>query len=399
MVLDRLIPFCCSRPQTLQARSCGLYLPTTEAAFAFGEDVHGPNQNDVYHPKANISRLGILPFYITTIMMWGKLTALYFHDGRKTATKSPSDPTGIFFQTEQELQHWYESMPIGLQWSVENYRSFTALGQAKIFVNLHFLIRHCFCVANQEYLPQNDVPSYASAATDLNVDAAGRPFDFRDERLVSLCVENARGIADIAFFLSSGELRDRELLQSTFAGCAIMTAASVFLWAQYVNDASNQWPERAKAKETFEFLKTILRQWRREWKIAHAWTETLSMLHKLYDCVYTDAIEVVDEQASSEPDDTAIGATVGAPPSPPRGRSEVPISHGTGLPDPTTICQRLYYKIRTITVLSMEASDSKREILEVFIQRLKENMWFNEAMKNFGSDLAQFPADLDSFTT
>lgn len=382
-VVDRLISNSCNQPFAINMLSARVQLPCPETAFAFEEAYSGPTLENIDLHGHQLSHLGITPFYITMVRLWGDMAFLHMSGGRRRLKQLPTDPNGEFFRCTQATEKFASILPSNLLWSIRNYKLHQLTGQAQLYVNLNFLRHHSKCVMHQEYLCQLDSQYNLNLETDAAVsyDAAGLSLDHYDKPIVDSCMEGINAITDMAVVLHNGSEQDRALLQSTFAASAIMTACAVHLWVIYTQTCDKCPKDVARAKA--DRLLEIIKSWQTRWRVAYAWAETLEMLYKLYEFSYgtgisTDLdiwetgtdIPVENQDASKETD--ANG-------------DQQEISNWDGIPDPAVISQRLNDKIRSILVNPLLATNAKKRNLRLYCKSLWQYMWSYEPLQGFDS--------------
>lgn len=382
LLMDRLIAMCDCRPQVVRKRNITIQLPCPEATYAYEDEHKGIYLQDLLSNAHNVSQVGILPYLLTTVVLWGDLADCFGAGGRANRYHNlpPTDPESIFYKAEKALVDWTSSLPEKMQWSMSNYRLHQGIGHGKIFATIHLLLRHGLCVAHHEYLPQLESP------TNLldSFDGAGLSFYHHDDTLISTCVASANAITEIASLLFHGTDQDRANLQSPVAANAFLSAICVHLWSQYVSFTQNEAQgDPLLAKSQYDLLRTITATWCHQWKIASAWLETFDMLLRLYDCAYGGRAGL-DVMLLEEP-----VTEVHASPSPQNGESEAQFeaSNGNGLPEPAVVRQRLYDKIRFIIITPLASSEYKERLMRICLGTLWQHMTLPDLFEDFGSTM------------
>jgi Fungal specific transcription factor domain len=388
-VMDRLISYCCSRPQMIDIRSVRVQLPCPETNFAFEQPYIGPGFDEILLSASQAPNLGVLPFLVATVRLWGDMAYLLVRDGRKISQFSPTDPRSEFYQLDKATDEISNALPSCLKWSPRNYKLYRSVGQARPYVNLHFLLHHAKCVMHSEYLPQSEkLIDRSDLDGEMAKDGAGLPFNHWDDHLIAICVTNAVAISDIAEFLYHGDAEDRNTLQSTFAACAMMSAVGVHLWTQYTRPHDEQMGSSPSYKSNMVLV--IIRSWQTQWNVSVAWVETLQMLYKLYaasygDLGWMDALSYMEQDAVNGNDNQPLTSEIVTDSEAYHAPSE-----GDGIPDPAVICRRLMDKVRLIMLLSLEATELKKRNLNSFLRGLWQHMWDHEALIAFG-DMVAYP--------
>ena len=384
VVVDRLISYSCNKPFTLSFDSAHTYLPCAENAFAFDEVSAGLTVEEMATQQKQVSQIGILPYFIIMVKLWGDIALLHVFGGRRHSKHGPHSPEGEFYQYSTAIEAFSSNLPPTLNWSIQNYKLHQATGQAQIFVNLNFLLHHARCVMHQEYLPQLDSQySLSSDIDDATVfDAAGISLDSKDDAMVKPCIHNIMVITDMALALNAGSEQDRELLQSVFAANAILTATAVHLWVLYTQTCYMCPKHVALAKA--EQLRQIIKSWQPRWRVATAWVETLEILYKLYVYSYGKIVDsdldCWDMGTDELNDNSEVVADI------PNESGCPPTTDADGIPDPTAVCQRLYDKVRSILVNPLLATDVKNRNLRVYARTLWQHMWILGPTEGFGDD-------------
>ncbi|KIM99929.1 hypothetical protein OIDMADRAFT_55819 [Oidiodendron maius Zn] len=368
LIMDRIVAYCCARPQTLHLSASTIQLPCSEASFAFNEEYNGPNIHAVMADNsAEISLHGILPYYIVSVALWGNMADIYTR-GRLPEEFPRTHPSSTFTLGMNGLQQWLKTIPTKYRWSPSNYILHKSLGDEQIFINMNILLHHAFCVSYQDLLPQHDIPSF--------VDEDGTiPEDIRDETIVSICVESSGAIIEmVKVVLEHSGYSDDGVLHSTFIGGALLTAASVYLWVYYIKGGT-EWPQYnvPMAQAQVEFVLERLQNWGNRWPVSMGWADTLKMLCKLYATAYGDGRDWGFDTA-----DSADAGLFELPDMPRR----TPKRDQVGPPDPRSIRQTMSDKIRNIAMAPLEDIDQKREHLRIFLRTLWQHTWSFDSLQN-----------------
>lgn len=77
-VVDRLISYSCNHPFAIDQMSARVQLPCPENSFAFEEAYSGPSLDNIMLHTNQLSQLGIVPFYITMLQLWGNMASLHY---------------------------------------------------------------------------------------------------------------------------------------------------------------------------------------------------------------------------------------------------------------------------------------------------------------------------------
>jgi hypothetical protein len=383
-IVDRLISYSCNKPFTIPYQSARVQLPCPDNVFAFDEVYDGFTIENIV-PKANqLSQVGIRPFFIAMVRLWGDMALLHVSGGRRRSKYGPRASESEFYQRERTIEDFSSRLPLSLSWSSENYRLHHATGQTQAYVNLNFMLHHSRCVMHQEYLPQLDSQySLDSGIYSATVyDTAGISLDHVDNSIIKICMNSINVITDMALTLNTGSAKDRSLLQSVFAANAILTASAVHLWVLYTQtcDACPKHEALAKA----ENLRQIIKSWQSQWGVATAWVETLEMLYKLY--VYSYGKVVDSDLDCWDMGDDINNSTEAAGDVTDESGAHRSISDEHGIPDPSMESQRLYDKIRSILVNPLLVTDVKKRNLRIYCRTLWQHVW----TADFGEDIFDF---------
>ncbi|KAJ9626828.1 hypothetical protein H2204_009844 [Knufia peltigerae] len=409
-IMDRLVAYTCSRPQMIGLESVRLQLPCPDRLFAFGDDYNGPNLNTVMSHIHQIVSIGLMPFFICILSLWSEIVYLQMRDGRRGALHPPSDPNGPFSRLEIQVEEFQAALPLKAQWSPENYRAYNSMGQGKLFIYLHLLLNHARFALHQEYLPQQDGPVLIMVdgdnnnANDTEMDGAGLSLNYTDDRIISVCLSGASAIAEIVSFIWNAEDgTSREPLRSVVAVHPIMAAAAVQMWAQYTRQQGPEHDDTATTpqtayKDNVILFATVIQSWKPRWKIAYAFDETLDSVQRLYESSYlTSPWDNNDASFGGVADDEDLpggetnstpcvhsgntveggggGAAILVVTGDGNANATPEVAEGSGLPDPEQVCQRLFDKIRYTMLVSLEAPDVKRRMLNVYLRTLWIHVW------------------------
>jgi hypothetical protein len=383
-VVDRLISYSCNKPFTIPYQSARVQLPCPDNVFAFDE-VYNSFSIENLTPQANqLSQLGIRPFFIAMIRLWGDMALLHVSGGRRRSKYGPRASESEFYLCERAIEDFASRLPSTLSWSSQNYNLHYATGQTQSYVNLNFVLHHSRCVMHQEYLPQLDSQYSLDSGTYSAAvyDTAGISLDYIDQDIIKICMNSINVITDMALTLNTGSAKDRSLLQSVFAANAILTASAVHLWVLYTQtcDACPKHEALAKAEK----LRQIIKSWGPQWGVATAWVETLEMLYKLY--VYTYGKVVDSDLDCWDMEDDIIDSSEAAGEVTDESGAHRTISDEHSIPDPSMECHRLYDKIRSILVNPLLITDVKKRNLRIYCRTLWQHMWTDD----FGEDFFNF---------
>jgi len=384
-IVDRLISYSCNKPFTIPFQLAHIQLPCPENVFAFDEAYTGFGVENLELQGNNVSQLGVMPFFIAMLRLWGDMALLHVSGGRRRSKFGPYVSEGEFYQYQRAIEDFSLSLPPSLTWSAQNYKLHQITGQAQAYVNLNFLLHHSRCVMHQEYLPQLDSQYSLDSEVDYTntYDAAGISLDYKDKSIIKICMSSINTITDMALTLNTGSEKDRQLLQSIFAANAILTASAVHLWVLYTQtcDACPKHEALAMAEK----LRQIIKSWQPQWRVATAWVETLEMLYKLYVYSYGTVVESDLDCWDMETDGINGSSEVAGEVIDGVGRHST-MSDEDGMSDPSSMCQRLCDKIRSILVNPMLATDVKKRNLRIYSRTLWQHMWIFRPTEGVGDD-------------
>ena len=337
VLLDSLLAYYLSKPFTIVERSISLALPGTDASIAFQEMSRGLSLESLTRFTGYPSEIGIMPYFIKTVSLWGHIVDFNIFDRRFMDKSPPTDETSFFYQRHREMKDWAASIPPGLQCTRDNYRNLSALGQGREFIAMHFLILSSFCVAHQLYLPQLD----GSTILLDTLDAAGWSLLRREPHLLFCCVTNALRVGELMCELLDIDDKSRFELQSVWVASSVLSVFNTLLWMQYASDPEYGTVEMAsKAREYFSRFLALLSTWGEHWRAAQAWLDTLQKSEAMYRAAYLGEFDQTILDKLSGPSPTVEEEEQDA-----RGFRPQP---GDGFP-PSTAVPNLYASLRYIT--------------------------------------------------
>jgi hypothetical protein len=376
VILDRYVAYSTFRTQSIETALVTLHLPCTNVAFAFGHDKPGPAIEAI---GKQTSGLDILPFFVKTLILWSDISAHYVNRGRRWAELPPHDPVSSYWKLEIAMKDWCATLPAELQWSPENLQAHRSLGQDIGYLEMHILIRHSLFMVHQEYLPQIEEPSSLEEGQNIpKTDRAGILFAHAEPSVLLICLEGAHKIREMLQTIQNdipGHVKPRP---SIIQGMAMVTAASVFLWAQYASEKTVPRDvlniDIHDSRESFEYLVHILEGWGACWKIARSWCNSLKLLEILYRTVYANdtTSDMINDETENEDTENHEEQQSGA--------WLYRQREGDGLPDITMIPHGLYYKMRIITGLAAENSEMCKRLLRLAARKFRENNWLSEVL-------------------
>jgi hypothetical protein len=394
-VVDRLVSYSCNKPFTIPYQSARLQLPCPDNVFAFDEAYNGFTVENLGPQASRLSQLGIRPFFIAMMRLWGDMALLHVSGGRRRSKYGPRASESEFYRCERAIEDFSSSLPPSLNWSSQNYKLHHATGQTQAYVNLNFILHHSRCVMHQEYLPQLDSQYSLDSETYSGTvyDTAGISLDYIDRDIIKICMNSINVITEMALTLNAGSAKDRILLQSVFAANAILTASAVHLWVLYTQtcDACPKHEALAKAEK----LRQIIKSWQPQWGVATAWVETLEMLYNLYVYSYGKVVDS-DLDCWDMEDDINSSSEVAGEVTDESGAHQT-IYDEHGIPDPSMESHRLYDKIRSILVNPMLDTDIKKRNLRIYCRTLWQHVWtddFGEDFFNFESIMGEPASEL-----
>ncbi|KAI0381936.1 zinc finger transcription factor 1 [Hypomontagnella monticulosa] len=307
LLMDRSLAYFLSKPRTLSLSNISIALPSTDISLAYQEQTRGITLDNLSSFEGYPSDIGLKPYFLKAVCLWSNLADIHVCHRRFRDSFPPIDPRSPMFKCSQAVREWSSSLARSLQWSVENYISQCGLGQGKIFVALHVLLRSALCVSHQSYLPQLDG---SSVLLDI-ADAAGWSLMHRDPTLISTCVSNAMLVGELVLSvldLAPGYHYD---LQSIWVACSLLSVANTYLWLQYARD--EQYIDqgiREKAVIYFDTISSLLASWTLKWKMAKVWATALQTMQATYRAAYLGEIPQNHKRAdgsSSSDEETSRG--------------------------------------------------------------------------------------------
>ena len=406
-ILDRLVSYCCSRPQMIDLYTVRLNLPSPQNAFVFDEHYQGFDLTSFSPPTAQVSHTGITPFFLLLVSLWAKAAYHVVGSGRKDAAHTPTNPKGSFNQIESKIINFIDQLPSSMMWSIENYKLHRSTGQARLFVSFHFLLNHARFIMHYEYLPQLDSPAPEQVdSPDANQHIEAHELD---EKVVSASVSSAEQISTMVCELKNLDLSDASTLQSIFAANALTAAASVQMWIRHTELSDGETTDLAEGR--FLQITTLISSWQEHWPVAPAWIDTLDSIKQLYQASYLGqwaSVPEVDDPGN-------MPADIPSPASnPSNGDTSTAVCEGNGVPDPSQVSQRLFDKLRITLLAALERTPVKKRLNNALIRTLREHMWQFNANQDHPSRLStesfldgiwadldnvdlDFPLDTDTF--
>ena len=250
-------------------------------------------------------------------------------------------------------------------------------GQDALFVNFNFLLNHARCVLHEEYLPYEDATN--TAPEHIHPQETHKDTQDRQDLIISICTSSSEAILDIMSELANTDDRGRETLQSVFAAGALLSAANIQLWHQYVQGKDSE--TRTRAASRLDEIASVFESWEIRWPITDAWSSTLVSLRRLYQATYTPTLS---PQSGRQVDDAETNAS--APPalieSDVYERPYPHLTEGNGLP---LLNERMSDKIRFILLASLEDANARDRVLNSSLATLGQHTWEYEG----------FPEDFD----
>ncbi|RDW62032.1 hypothetical protein BP6252_11465 [Coleophoma cylindrospora] len=354
-IMDRLVAHVTGRPYTFQTKNLSAKLPCAESAFLFEETSSSTSSAATIETGPSPECTEVLPFFIKAVDLWSVMTDLFATGVKSTSTLGAASPNHEFYRAEQELRTWKDNLPARMKWSMKNYRTHRVLGQGSLFVSLHFVLNHAFCVAHQEYLPD--------ANSDMTITSSEME---ETPNITAACLYHADEITRMASSLHIGDATDMEMLRAPFVGVALECAACCHLWTihQESSEADVELTSKATAsKQKLRLLCDMLKSWSAVWPIAAAWYETIELLTKLYDAVRPGGSPLIESSSDDAAEDLPPGCT--------------DVALGSGLPDPrnTAYAERLFDQIRHIAMTATETSGLRHRQTRLWIENLWTHTW------------------------
>lgn len=305
LLFDRLLAFLLTKPQTLSITNIDIALPATDISLAYQEATHGLTLNHLATFSQRPSEIGLAAFFIKTVVLWSDIADIKICPGRFTDSLPPTDPNSRFARDHGAMRSWVASLPPVLQWNSQTSQIHSSMGQGRLFVAMHLLMKSALCIAHQAYLPQTDG---SSVLLDI-VDSAGWSLLHREPQLISTAVSAALDIgAIVTSLLDEGDEDRTALLQSAWVASSLLSAVNTLLWLKFADDITPITdPEaRSRAETYFKTFLNLFDSWRAQIPAAKIWIITLKEL----EATYTDAyLGQADEGDFNEVDEAVDGAS------------------------------------------------------------------------------------------
>lgn len=302
-LFDRALAYFLAKHRTINDDTISIAVPGTDLSILYQEETRGITINNVMAYQRP-SDLGLNAYLIKTVALWSDLADFAAYSRRRLEPYPPMDPQSMFYIRANALRLWVDSLPGGLQWNEDNYKTQCALGQGRLYVSIQFLLHGAFCIAHQSYLPH---PTLYTRLDDL-VDAAGWSYLYREETIVGTCVSYALRVGEMLVYLMDLEhVGDTLVLQNVWVASSILTVANVFLWVQYAHDEIYSTPEiMQKASHYFDLINKLVSSWTEVWTMAKQQVVALDVMRDLYKAAY---LGEVTDRLLSHSEEAELGRT------------------------------------------------------------------------------------------
>ncbi|KPI43059.1 uncharacterized protein AB675_1851 [Cyphellophora attinorum] len=349
--MDRLVSYACWRPQTIDVDCVSINLPCPENVFTLDEPFKTPTLTTLPYP-CEATRFGLSPYFITALEIWSQATYIQILGGLRHVSRVASTSVGAFDQLSTRLEAFNNSMPGSMQWSTPNRRAFRHIHQEGLFIHLHLTLLNTACIVNQESLPYPAEGRDAHRQGLLSDESNGTGTD--QERSVTACVRASTEIVAILQEARNSDLQATNQLQSVVSAFAMLSAANVQLWIQYVQSRDRNAPQHAEAR--VESIIAMLESWKMTWPVAEDWLNTIRLLRRLYEATYAPISGSSDGQHLNNVADPPAQAADDA-----QDRPVARLIEGNGLPD---FKERLVDKLRFTLLSSLEDMDARKRVLK-----------------------------------
>jgi hypothetical protein len=350
LTMDRLVSYACWRPQTIDVDCVSINLPCPENMFTLDETFRGPTLTTLPYP-CEATKFGLSPYFIAALETWSQATYIQILGGVRHVSRVASSSVGSFDQLQTRLDAFSNSMPSSLQWSASNRRAFRHIHQEGLFIHLHLTLLNTACIVNQESLPY---PEEERAGHQLNLLPEGSNGAAADQdRSVAACVRASTKILAILQEVRNADLQATNQLQSVITAFAMLSAANIQLWIQYVQSGDPNTSHRAESG--VESVVAIFESWASTWPVAEDWLNTVRLLRRLYEATYAP-VAVSDDAHTSHVADLPPQAADDT-----QDRPVARLIEGNGLPD---FKERLVDKLRFTLLSSLEDMDARKRVLK-----------------------------------
>ncbi|KAK5725228.1 hypothetical protein LTR17_013097 [Elasticomyces elasticus] len=356
-VMDRLVSYGCWRPQMIDLDCVVIDLPCPENSFTFEQPFNGHKLSTLPFPCGS-AKLGISPCFIAVLDLWAQATYTQIKGGRRYIDHQSDNPAISLDALETKLEAFKNSVPLSMQWSVQNLKVFRHTNQEGLFINFHFLLLNARCVMNQEYLPYPD--GTASATTET----ISRE---RQEMIITACVHSSETTITIMNEIWHADNMSKRHLQSVFAAAALLSAVNTQLWLRYVRNPESEASQRAQIR--VQEVATILESWKPQWPVADAWLRTLVSLCDLYEDAYGPNVNYDDGSQGGH------NITLPLDNVSDQERSVARLTEGNGLPEIKT---RMVDRIRFTLLSSLEDLDARERALKASMRTAKHHVAVSE---------------------
>lgn len=393
VVMDRLVAYSNARPQTISIKTLAIHLPSTEAAFLYGEESHGPMLHDLLGCARPLSEIGTLPYFLAALVTWGKIADWYVTGGRAKEKEREMTSFSEVLKLQNEALEWLHNLPTHIQWSQQNYgaHAFQGNGQGQLFLQLHILIRHCSCLANHEYLPHSLL---LGGTHGLDLEDSLNTSDLAADQHVQICIDSVNETMRILQTANMDQDASSSPFQSPLLGCIFTTIAGILSWARFSNEQGY-----AYVINHYSWLRNIICSWQDQWPAADAIKIAIDIAHKLYSnssdilrgMADHNSPEIIittnNENDTPVPMSQSAQAKVGyAGPS-----SRFKPSTGDGLPEPTSRLYKPFEVIRAVLLGPLESPEYKKAVANLALRSMLQQTQMHDLAYDF--NLPELPID------
>jgi hypothetical protein len=231
-IIDRMLSAGKYRPTMISVKQMKVKPPCFDDQFLFARDETTTFWDEPTRADENINDDRVLGRYIQLVEIFSKISEWSYAGGRKTETLPPWHNSTQFFKLSQELEIFYNSLPLNLTFNKSNLSAHIKKRNSTTFASMHTLYSLCLIMLHREYIPfipllrarlygALDTPVFPEHQSHV-------PGDFWEESAVAIFTA-ARDIVDIVQTCQD----NNALPESPQIEFAIPQAAFVCLYAAH----------------------------------------------------------------------------------------------------------------------------------------------------------------------
>jgi hypothetical protein len=152
-IIDRMLSAGKYRPTMISVKQMKVKPPCFDDQFLFARDETTTFWDEPTRADEIINDDRVLGRYIQLVEIFSKISEWSYAGGRKAETLPPWHSSTQFFKLSQELERFYNSLPLNLTFNKSNLSAHIENRNSTTYASMHTLYSVCLIMLHREYIP------------------------------------------------------------------------------------------------------------------------------------------------------------------------------------------------------------------------------------------------------